>query len=328
MPKAVLTMSDIAEVLTRLHITVDHETAGELWALCPGHMKIMGREQSHPTWSINEETGIHSCFSCGYAGNLIGLVAHVLQMETKWGTPALERAKKWLENAIEIDLTHLKERAEAIDSYIKVEPTIPMTEARLQVFQDPPLDMLATRGLRAEAARDLTIRWDPKVDGWILPIRDADSFKLLGWQVKAPDWVRNYPTGIKKGKTLFGLELADESPVVVESPLDVVRLHGLGVSAVATFGSKWTDDQFNLLRRFRSVTLAFDNDDAGNKATASLSKKLAEAGVVTKMLLWDLFAQEGKDLGEFESDDDVLSICDQALTPQAASMSRLLARIM
>ena len=320
-------MSDIAEVLDRLHITVDHETAGELWALCPGHMKIMGREQSHPTWSINEETGIHSCFSCGYAGNLIGLVAHVLQMETKWGTPALERAKKWLENAIEIDLTHLKERAESLDPYVSVEPVIDMTEARLQVFQEPPLDLLATRGLKADAARDLCVRWDPKTDAWILPIRDPDSFKLWGWQVKATEWVRNYPTGIRKGKTLFGLELADESPVVVESPLDVVRLHGIGISAVATFGSKWTDDQFGLLRRFRSVTLAFDNDDAGHKATASLSKKLAEAGVVTKMLPWDLFAQEGKDLGEFENDDDVLSICDQALTPQAASMVRLLARI-
>jgi hypothetical protein len=321
-------MSDVAEVLHRLHIAIEREAAGELWALCPGHMKIVGREQSHPTWSINEETGIHSCFSCGYAGNLIGLVAHVLQMETKWGTPALERAKKWLENAIEIDLSHLKERAELLDTYVSVAPVLAMSEARLQVFDEPADDVLRGRRLTAASAKALSVRWDTKAEAWVLPIRDPHTAKLWGWQFKAGGWVSNYPTGIKKGQALFGFELIDDQVTVVESPLDVVRLHGVGIPAVATFGSKWTEHQFNLLRGVKNVTLAFDNDEAGHKATTTLCNRLADSGVITKTIQWDEFSALGKDLGEFENDADITVAITSAMTPQAASMNRLLSRIM
>jgi DNA primase len=47
----------------------------ELTGLCPMHLERTGREDSRPSWSMNAETGVHHCFSCGYKGTLVSLVA-------------------------------------------------------------------------------------------------------------------------------------------------------------------------------------------------------------------------------------------------------------
>lgn len=174
-------LSDIAQVLERLHIEVHEETNGELWALCPGHVKMIGTEQGHPTWSINEESGLHSCFSCGYQGNLVMLVADVLDMTTEWGTPAYERAKRWLENLIEVDFSTLRAKTEALSSYVSLPQVIPITEARLSAFSENyPVDEMKRRRLRRRPLHMLGVRWDDKISAWILPIRDPDTAELRG----------------------------------------------------------------------------------------------------------------------------------------------------
>jgi hypothetical protein len=328
-------LSDIEEVLNRLHLDIDHTTDGELWALCPGHVKVMGEEQGHATWSINEESGMHSCFSCGYSGNLVMLVADVLDMTTEWGTPAYERAKRWLERMVEVDLSSLRERSETLESYVALPQVLPITESRLAVFDlKIPREQCTARDLQPSQLRLLGVRWDEKNGAWILPIRDPDTNALRGWQVKAKEWVRNHPTGVKKGRTVFGIDVVEgDTVVVVESPLDVARLRALGFEAIALFGAKWTEEQFNILRRFRVVILALDNDVSGYTATYGKGKKpglrnrLAEAGVIVKCVQWSYFENKGKDLGEFEDDADIYAAIKGALTPQKESMTRVLERL-
>ena len=77
-----------------------------------------------------------------------------------------------------------------------------------------------------------------------------------------------------KAKVLFGLDRARQAmanegqAVIVEGYTDVIAMHQAGVStAVATCGTALGDGHFDLLRRFtEKVVLAFDSDEAGEKA--------------------------------------------------------------
>lgn len=78
-----------------------------------------------------------------------------------------------------------------------------------------------------------------------------------------------------KGAALFGLYQArhairaEDLAVLVEGNFDVVSLHARGLqNVVAPLGTAFTVDQAKLLRRFASsVTILFDGDRAGHKAT-------------------------------------------------------------
>ena len=77
-----------------------------------------------------------------------------------------------------------------------------------------------------------------------------------------------------KSKVLFGLDRARQAmavqgqAVIVEGYTDVIAMHEAGVdTAVATCGTALGDGHFDLLRRFtEKVVLAFDSDEAGEKA--------------------------------------------------------------
>ena len=49
----------------------------ELSAPCPMHEDRVGRPDANPSWSINIDTGLLNCFSCGYRGSVITLIADV-----------------------------------------------------------------------------------------------------------------------------------------------------------------------------------------------------------------------------------------------------------
>ncbi len=90
-----------------------------------------------------------------------------------------------------------------------------------------------------------------------------------------------------KGSALFGLYQArhairaEDCAVLVEGNFDVVSLHARGVQhVVAPLGTAFTVDQAKLLRRFCSnVTLLFDGDRAGQKATRLSRDPCKQAGI-------------------------------------------------
>ena len=97
---------------------------------------------------------------------------------------------------------------------------------------------------------------------------------MWGWQEKGASgrFFKNQPAGVKKSKTVFGVEvMAKDILVVVESPLDVVRLAAAGVEgAISTYGAILSEDQAKIIRTADKVIAAFDNDDAGRKANEQM----------------------------------------------------------
>jgi DNA primase len=100
--------------------------------------------------------------------------------------------------------------------------------------------------------------------------------------------------------------------VLVESPLDAVRLFGAGIPAVASLGAWVSRDQVTLMARcFSYVILALDNDKAGKEATAIVKPMLKKQGCAA--IDWDytgLVDADGdpaKDVGDVPDDAALLA---------------------
>lgn len=277
------------------------------------HFERTGRDDSHPSWSINSETGVHHCFSCGYRGTLLTLVAELNEFTTSWGRLDFDAAKDWLRKNIEINFELLaKQLEEAKNTYVPISRPIEMSEARLAVFSEPPQWALEARGLTADACAIHRVKW-AKEDRWITPIRNADTHALMGWQEKGQGsrYFRNRPLGVQKSQTLFGLDvLKGNTMIIVESPLDVVKLSSLGIpGGVSTFGAAFSDAQLKLVRKADKIIVAFDNpkvDAAGLKASKEFFDRSRKDGLECWFFNYgDTGAKDIGDMTEFDILDGI-----------------------
>jgi DNA primase len=288
-------------------IEVVRESGGELWALCPGHLERTGKVDSHPSWSINESTYLHFCFSCGYSGSIQSLYQDILGDVP--GDLAWELTKQSA-----ISSVNREERYEPTNQG----PII--SEWTLRHFDALPDRMLERRHLQRISVEEFEVRWDKVTKCWVLPIRDLAG-ELMGFQFRQKGTVINHPEGVEKSKTLFGIHLFTDSDriTIVESPLDAVRFHGVGVAAVSSFGASVSDEQITLLsRNFRTVVLAMDNDKPGQAANRFLQGALRSRGCITMDFSYRGLAV--KDPGDVSYDADLRKAWNESisLSPQGA----------
>ena len=259
-----MTLDEMEDTLSRLGIEVISSRGDEVQGHCPAHLQRTGREDSNPSWWINTDTGAHICFSCGFKGGLQSLVAYVNGVE-------FEDARAWLDSG-ERNLTAQLERITKPKEVF--EEVTHVTESMLKAFTNPPVRALLDRGLGNIAAAEYEVLWDEQRFNWITVIRDPYDNKLLGWQEKGHTsrYFKNFPTGVKKSQTLFGLNnYKGGDMIIVESPLDVVRLRTIGVTGgVSTYGASISVEQINLIRGGERIVFALDNDDAGRAASLSV----------------------------------------------------------
>jgi DNA primase len=269
------------------HIGVEdiRTTGNEVRGRCPRHEERTGRREQNPRhWSVNRITGRHHCFSCGYRGGLIRLINEVT------GVGIWEANKLIHDFDVELN-TEREERTWTPPPEAKV-------EEHVHEYGPVPDRPIEVRRLRRQSVERYGVRWDPEDVAWVLPIFGPNG-SLWGYQTKSTERVRNYPPGVKKSYTLFGLNLlAGTSPVlVVESPLDVVYLDGLGYPAVASFGASVSIHQMRLLvAQTDHIMLALDNDTAGQTETQRLVEHKWHHRLTIEIFNYRHF--KGKDPGE------------------------------
>jgi len=94
----------------------------------------------------------------------------------------------------------------------------------------------------------------------------------------------------KKSQTVFALNIAKNSPekeiILCEGNMDAVSLHAHGVSnAVASLGTALTPNQCRLIARFTErVSICYDSDEAGRRATEKAIRLLQEAGLKVRVI--------------------------------------------
>ncbi len=108
-------------------------------------------------------------------------------------------------------------------------------------------------------------------------------------------------TAFKKSRNLFALNYAknhcENGFILCEGYMDVIALHAAGFeNAVAGLGTAFGDEQARILKKYsENVTLCYDSDEAGQKATARTIPILEKAGLTVRVLR----LPEGKDPDEF-----------------------------
>ena len=272
-------LEEMERVLERLNIKPLNIRGSEILALCPGHKEITGKEDHNPSWWINAETGAHICFSCGFKGNVWALIATAQNLKDANGLLDYADAKDWLYLSFDNISLGVPEEEQEQESIFK--EVIQITESRLALFTYPPEHALKARGFTLAAAEKHQLLWDTAHSNWISVIRDPYSNKLLGWQEKgfSRRYFRNYPTGVEKSTTLFGLNrYTGGRMIVVESPLDVVRLESVGVTGgVSTYGSMISNAQVELIKDADEIVFALDNDESGINASKKMLERNFEA---------------------------------------------------
>lgn len=271
-------------------------TGDEAKARCPVHKDV------HPSWYCNLDTGVHHCFACDFKGTIITLVQYRLNCSVAeaisycYTRTGLAKAEQWLKPKVE-------------------RPEIEVDESHLALFTDPPEHALTDKRITLEAAQYFGVLWNPVTSGWIFPVRNPHTNKLIGWQEKIGGHFRNYPRGIKKSETLFGLSAFEHgsTAVLVESPIDTVRLLTCGIrGGLSSYGVSTGDKQFALIHEFAGhLILAFDNDLPGVRETARVCRDVKttsisvfDYGLKKHGLRYDLAVVKGigKDIGELSDD--------------------------
>lgn len=142
---------------------------------------------------------------------------------------------------------------------------------------------------------------DTFIERIVFPIHSI-SGKVLGFggrvikkDTKAPKYLNSPETLVyEKRKQLFGLNLAKNSArkedelYLVEGYMDVVSLYQNGVeNVVAASGTAFTPEQARLAKRFSAnVTLLFDGDEAGIKASLKHISTLLAANINVYVVLF------------------------------------------
>lgn len=295
---------DLTTILEQAGITPLRTNRQEVVARCPQHEVRTGKADTHPSWSINNVTYTHFCFSCGYKGTLNSLLVDVT------GEAPEDLEKTLAKDSFLRKMAGVRANPEAV-----LAPVIPiLTEwVLLNIMGDVPNKLLDSRHLQRSAVDAYQVRWDGDTRRWVLPLRSTDG-DLLGAQYRQKGSVYTLPEGMAKSRTFFGFPQCCDSSycAIVESPLDAVRLFGLGIPALSPLGAWVSKDQVRLLAcTFTRVYMALDDDKTGHESTAQLGPALRKAGTVP--IPWsyeglvDEDGERAKDPGDVADDDLLLA---------------------
>lgn len=294
---------NVPKALEEMGIEVIRVIGDEVTGKCPAHVRRTGRQDRHPSWSVNVETGQHNCFSCGFRGPFFVIVKEALGLND-------DESISWVKARGSIDRVHRILRGSDYGEQEAEE----LTEADLALFTEVPQKACDKRDFDGSAADDYGVLWVPNKQRWITPIREPETNRLMGWQEKGHKdrYFRNFPPNVKKATTLFGInELAGDTAILVESPLDVVKIHssGLAFKGVASFGVNVSDIQLALLsERVTHLVSALDNDRDGNRLNTDLIKRVRGR---MKLSFWDYSNTDAKDPGD-QTDDQIRWSYDNA----------------
>ena len=287
---ATLLPADLASTLHLLGLDLGRTTHKEVWALCPVHYERTGKHDSKPkNFSVNLSTGWAFCFACEYKADIYKLVRDVRGCNHWEAIGWLRENGASVVDLIERVRTEVSERDAMPRAKDKTGKMLAHADPDMEfvLLQRPPEFQLDERDLAAESAETYMVRW--KDGGWVLPFTDERG-KVHGWQVKAKTFVVNHPhdpkrpeRSIKKSEFLFGRHcFRGDRLIVVESPLDAVRIHTAGYDgAVATFGSYVSTAQVRMMLEMAStIVIAMDNDEAGWRSAVDLAATIGSRAKV------------------------------------------------
>lgn len=136
-------------------------------------------------------------------------------------------------------------------------------------------------------------------DRLIIPIRDSRNTivgfgaRIINEKTSEAKYINSNDNILfHKSNILFNLNIAknfifkENNAYIAEGYFDVISLHKIGIkNTIASCGTSLTDSQCLLLKKYTNlVTLFYDNDDAGKKATIRAINKLLKNGLMINIV--------------------------------------------
>lgn len=293
---------NIRELFDTYNIHIHNEGMNEVTIYCPFHKNL-----NSPAFYINVKTGLWQCFnpSCGKKGNFRQLYK---QITGKPFTKDIKLDHVALKNAIERDLT-----------YEEVDKDEELNLSGIEIdYESDDIKNLITfteRGLNLDTMEYFEIGFSSKKERIVIPVRDA-QYKLVGFIGRAisadqePRYL--YNKGFKRADVLFNIQNAKQydSCIVVEGSVDAMFIHQAGFpNVVATLGSRVSDFQYKMLRRyFDSITIFSDNDDAGEQMKHDILDACRGKELYTVKL-----PEDRKDAGDMTEEEIKLTLTNKQI---------------
>ena len=273
---------------------------GRMKGLCPFH------KEKSPSFQVDTQRGLFHCFGCKAGGDAFSFLQQIEnipfsealeRLALRTGVQLEHRPKEKHHRDIyevnELALGYFRDHLDAeVTAYLVGRGVSADLIKRFEIGYAPNgwdglLQHAKARGTDERQLKQAGLisenesgrLYDKFRHRIMFPIRDVLG-RLVGFGGRVlddskPKYLNTPETDVfKKGELLYGLNLAGKRSelIIVEGYLDVIAMHGVGYTqAVATLGTSLTADHTYLLARqgVSKLSLLFDADDAGRKATLS-----------------------------------------------------------
>ena len=297
--------------------------------LCPFH------NEKTASFSVNPVKNFYNCFGCGKGGNAVNFIMEhehltypeALRYIADKNNILIEDDEFFKSNK---DIYSLLDFAsEFFSQQYKVEGNPGAAYALSRGIDNDEFHQGFAKGgktllgaaLKAGFTQDLLIEagllgrsdkggYDYFIDRLVFPYFDlmgrtiGFTGRVLEKESKYAKYFNSPETPVfKKGKVLFGLKQAktaisdQDECILVEGQIDVISLHQAGVkNVVCSSGTALSSDQIKLILRFtKNITIMFDQDEAGRKATNKAIDLILAEGLECYVVR----LPEGKDPDDF-----------------------------
>jgi DNA primase len=246
--------------------------------------------------------GTFHCFTCDKVVLLPQLVSYCLHIN-------IEEAKQWLVNKFGGE-------NKQITPILTLEP-IELNKQQEHVLDEGILDYfeswhpyLAKRKLSKDICEQFEVKYDPKTDCVVFPVRENDG-RLAFLTRRSVTGKQFYiDKDIEKPVYLLNYIIKNniQTVVVCESQINALTLWGWNIPAIALFGCKITQYQLNQLNKspIKHYILALDGDKPGWSGMYKFIKSIRQDVFVDIKLI-----PKGKDVNDLSQEEyDKLPLID------------------
>jgi len=282
------------EMLNEFGASNIQERGDELIHSCCLPFGLHKNGDRNPSASLNWRKMVFHCHGCDNSGSFMWFIAVCRGEE-------VGESRKWITRRVDVESPEsIQSLLRFIDTFYdpKSELVPPMPHFNPSVLDDWLLIhpyLTEQRHIPESNIIHFKVGFNPKEDRIVLP--HFWKGKLVGWQTRrlVNDGSAKYKNSpdFPKRETLFNIS---KNPIVVESVMSVVSKYHLASNLCSTFGASVTKKQINLLADNPQVTLWFDNDDVGYKATRKVGEALMPYSDI--MVIANPYAADPADLDD------------------------------
>ena len=252
---------------------------GDVQVVCPSeiHKPRMGRDQDDPGFSINTDTGLWKCFSCGAAGDIYQFYQEIYKV-------GFNEAKL------------------AIDGQTK--PPIPWgkIEQYKTILQNAPGKMKflqEKRGLTQETIKKYHMGYD--AERFCIPILDHTgsvvNVRRYDPGAKGPDKVKNV-SGHGMLRLFPWANISHPRIHLVGGELDAILTNQMGLNSMtSTNGELSWSASWDRLFVNKEVVICYDNDETGRSGATKVAHRLVKTAKWVKVI--NLSVGSGEDITDY-----------------------------